>query len=237
MQIPRNLRLIYVHAYQSYVWNMVASKRIELFGLEVREGDLILVEQKNPENQKVVSIDEDGEEFEEDVAGTASDRVRALTKEDIDSGNYLIYDVVLPSPGYDVVYPTSPELMAVYEQVMAKDGLDPHNMRRRVQEFSLAGSYRPLMGRAEQLSYKIVRHRDNDDPILRTDLEILRAKKEKNEDLERVIDCSGTEDATQTAIVLKMRLGVSCYATMALREFMKADTSRFSANFDVKSNK
>ncbi|QRG37280.1 hypothetical protein FDK38_001652 [Candidozyma auris] len=236
MQIPRNLRLIYVHAYQSYVWNMVASKRIELFGLEVREGDLILVEQKNTENQKVVSIDEDGEEFEEDVAGTASDRVRALTKEDIDSGKYSIYDVVLPSPGYDVVYPTSPELMAVYEQVMAKDGLDPHNMRRRVQEFSLAGSYRPLMGRAEQLSYKIVRHRDNDDPILRTDLEILRAKKEKNEDLERVIDCSGTEDATQTAIVLKMRLGVSCYATMALREFMKADTSRFSANFDVKSN-
>ncbi|KAF3993718.1 hypothetical protein FT663_01131 [Candidozyma haemuli var. vulneris] len=236
MQIPRNLRLIYVHAYQSYVWNMVASKRIELFGLQVREGDLIMVEHKNAESQKVVSLDEDGEEFEEDVAGTLSDKVRALTKEDIDSGNFSIYDVVLPSPGYDVVYPTSPELMSVYEQVMAKDGLDPHNMGRRVQEFSLAGSYRPLMGKASQLSYKIVKHKDTQDPILRTDLEILRAKKENDTALDRIIDYSDSEEATQTGIVLQMRLGVSCYATMALREFMKADTSRFSANFDVKTN-
>lgn len=237
MQIPRNLRLIYVHAYQSYVWNMVASKRIELFGLQVREGDLIMVEEKNAESRKVTSIDEDGEEFEEDVAGTLSDKVRALTKEDIDSGKYSIYDVVLPSPGYDVVYPTSPELMSVYEDVMTKDGLDPHNMRRRVQEFSLAGSYRPLMGKATNLSYKLVKHKDTNDPILRTDLELLHAKKENDEALDKIIDYSGSEDATQTGIVLQMRLGVSCYATMALREFMKADTSRFSANFDVKTNK
>lgn len=237
MQIPRNLRLIYVHAYQSYVWNMVASKRIELYGLQVREGDLILVERKNAESKKVTTIDEDGQEFEEDVAGTLSDKVRALTKEDIESGTYTIYDVVLPSPGYDVVYPTSPELLSVYEEVMAKDGLDPHNMSRRVQEFSLAGSYRPLMGKATHLSYRIIKHKDTNDPILRTDLELLHAKKEKDEELDKIIDYSGSEEATQTGIVLQMRLGVSCYATMALREFMKADTSRFSANFDVKTNK
>ena len=31
---------MYVHAYQSYVWNSVVSRRIREFGLEPRIGDL-----------------------------------------------------------------------------------------------------------------------------------------------------------------------------------------------------
>lgn len=233
MQIPRNLRLIYVHAYQSYVWNLVASKRIELFGLEVQEGDLVMVEEKSVESKIVTEI-VDGEEFAEDVAGTRSDKVRPLSKEDISSGKYTIYDVVLPSPGYDVVYPTNPQLMEVYESSMAKDGLDPHKMTRKVKEFSLAGSYRPLMGRATDLSYQIVKYQEPTDALIRTDLEIIREKEATGTELARIVE-NDSPEAQRLAVILKMRLGVSSYATMALREFMKADTSRLSANFDVKA--
>lgn len=41
-QIPRNNRLMYVHSYQSVVWNTMVSRRIEAFGLKAVEGDLIL---------------------------------------------------------------------------------------------------------------------------------------------------------------------------------------------------
>ena len=42
LQIPRNNRLMYIHSYQSVVWNTMVSRRIEAFGLKAVEGDLVL---------------------------------------------------------------------------------------------------------------------------------------------------------------------------------------------------
>ena len=40
-KIPRNTRLMYVHSYQSFVWNKVASWRIQELGLTPVVGDLV----------------------------------------------------------------------------------------------------------------------------------------------------------------------------------------------------
>lgn len=39
--ISRNTRFIYVHAYQSYVWNRTVSERLKRFGTKVLIGDLV----------------------------------------------------------------------------------------------------------------------------------------------------------------------------------------------------
>lgn len=239
MSIPRNLRIMYAHAYQSYIWNQVVSKRIELFGMEVQEGDLIIDTEAN--KPAVPEVDENGDEFKEDVAGSNFIRARALTKDDIASGKFSIYDVVLPTPGFDIKYPTNKELEKVYVDVMAKDGLDPHNMGRKVREFSLAGSYRNIITKPQSLSYELVQYTDDQQPLIRTDLELLRMRAEAE-----AAGSEYTESRTikqeleegkeiKTAVVLRIQLGVSAYATMALREFMKADTSRLSENLNVRS--
>ena len=46
--ISRNIRFIYIHAYQSYVWNKAVSERLKKFGKQVLIGDLVI--KLNPEN-------------------------------------------------------------------------------------------------------------------------------------------------------------------------------------------
>ena len=67
-QIPRNLRLMYVHAYQSYVWNAVVSERIRAHGATAPiVGDLVFeqvagrVKAGNDEDEDTEMMDEEGE--------------------------------------------------------------------------------------------------------------------------------------------------------------------------------
>jgi tRNA pseudouridine13 synthase len=78
---------MYLHAYQSFIWNEAVSKRIELYGLAPCIGDLVQ-SAKNRRNKS-----------NEDSGKTAV----YITSENINS--FTIEDVVLPLPGHDVLYP------------------------------------------------------------------------------------------------------------------------------------
>ena len=146
IHITRGLRTMYLHAYQSHVWNHVVSKRWELHGDKVVEGDLVLVEKQtgsapaaDREDNDIINPD--------DELSSESVSARPLTAEEASSGQYTIHDVVLPTPGYEVTYPAN-SLGQFYVDFMslAENGaLDPHKMRRIKREFSLPGRYRKLM--------------------------------------------------------------------------------------------
>ncbi|KAK8076413.1 hypothetical protein PG994_003685 [Apiospora phragmitis] len=150
MSIPRNMRSMYLHSYQSLVWNFVASKRWELFGDSIVKGDLVLTNGSQPAKAKIDDDDEENIHLpknDDDDFGVREE-AHVVTEEDIQAGRYTIRDVVLPCPGSDIVYPDN-EVGKYYVEFMGKEengALDPYNMQRRQKEFSLTGAYRKFIG-------------------------------------------------------------------------------------------
>jgi tRNA pseudouridine13 synthase len=109
---------------------------------------------------------------------------RPLTAEDVASGKYTIFDVVLPQPGYDVVYPTN-EIGQFYKTFMASEQggkLDPYSMRRKHKEFSLSGGYRNLISRFQTIPEYLVRTYSRDEEqMYPTDLDLVLARKAREQ--------------------------------------------------------
>ena len=259
--IPRNLRLMYVHAYQSLVWNLAASHRWKYGHTELLRGDLVLVEDhkdKTASTDEPQHIDADGEVIIQPAVNDSAApeeerfvRARALSDEDIASVKYSIYDVVIPMPGFDVLYPEN-LLKDFYEPFMASErggGLDPHSMRRPWKDISLSGSYRKLLAKpAQDISFEIHAYSKDDEQFVETDLDRISNDKhpdsyhsatpderngtghsngsrgDEKADSHSVNGKDDQELAKQKiAVVLRMQLGSSQYATMVLRELMKLD--------------
>jgi tRNA pseudouridine13 synthase len=230
MTIPRTLRLMYVHAYQSLVWNVVA-------------GYLVLVhehrdkEASKPAAPKPRDVDDNGEivinpSGSENANANALDfeRARPLSAEEAASGQYTIWDVVLPQPGFDVEYPTN-EIGTFYKDFMASEKgghLDPHNMRRGWREVSLSGGYRKFLAKPLQpLSFEVHEYVKADKQFVVTDLQRIREANDvriEGEEPKTEVEMEDGEEQPdkKLAVVLRLQLASSQYATMALRELMKA---------------
>ena len=190
--IPFNLRLMYVHAYQSLVWNVVVSERWKRFGNNVVEGDLVISQEKD----RVVGhvnhneeVDEDGEAIVqpsgEDRAVNPSDkfvRARPVTREEVTSGEFDIFDVVLPTPGFDVQYPAN-VMAQVYEDFMASDrggSLKNSDGRDFWKTLKLSGNYRKILARpGKDISFQIETYKDENEQFVKTDLDWMNEQEAK----------------------------------------------------------
>ena len=260
MTLPRNLRLMYVHAYQSFVWNAMVSRRWELYGAELVEGDLVLVSEGAAEEEDG-GVDQDGDAVvkHEDEARENIQRARTLSAEEAASGTWNVEDLVLPLPGFDVVYPAN-AVGRAYEEFMGSEeggGLDPHGMRRGWKDVSLCGGYRRIVGRClGDVKWEVRRYANVEEQLVETDLDrakmeqaigsgqrIVVGETEGETTEEAEIEAGATDggkemdgveftrpadadDQGKLAVILRLSLGPSTYATMALRELMGAGGCR-----------
>ncbi|XP_008828963.1 pseudouridylate synthase 7 homolog isoform X2 [Nannospalax galili] len=182
--IPRNNRLMYIHSYQSYVWNNMVSKRIEDYGLKPVPGDLVL------KGATATYIEED------------------------DINNYSIHDVVMPLPGFDVIYPKH-KISEAYREMLTADNLDIDNMRHKIRDYSLSGAYRKIIIRPQNVSWEVVAYDDPKIPLFNTDVDNLEGKPPP----------VFASEGKYRALKMDFSLPPSTYATMAIREVLKMDTS------------
>ena len=183
MAITRNMRSLYPHAYQSLVWNTVASERWSRYGDKVIEGDLVIIDTGAKCANAQDEVDESGEVVihpaDDDVGLSYEDlyqRARPLSAEEAKSNKYTIFDIVLPTPGFDVEYPNN-DIGDFYKEFMGSrrgGGLDPANMRRPQKDFSLSGSYRKLLAQVgKDLTFNLQNYYEENEQLVETDLDKL----------------------------------------------------------------
>lgn len=200
--IPKRLRSMYLHLYQSYVWNTVLTKRIKQFGLDLLEGDLVLIENDDSEGQNKTDV-------------------KVVTKEDIETKKYSIYDVVMPTPGFKIFYPKNDILINFYNEVMKADNLNPSEMKKKNKNISLSGNYRKILEIPKNLSYTFLKYRTDEELLSDSDDSLLH-KSDTN--LKYSTNNEEFCNTEKIAIIIKMQLAVCSYATMALREVVKTFT-------------
>uniref|UniRef100_A0A453FML5 TRUD domain-containing protein n=2 Tax=Aegilops tauschii subsp. strangulata TaxID=200361 RepID=A0A453FML5_AEGTS len=233
MAIPRTLRLMYVHSYQSYLWNHAASMRAGMYGLSgVIEGDLVY-KKECPGEGTVTDASENNDDhtnasemdiFAETLPEETIQSVKIADSEDLLKAVYTLEDVVLPLPGSETLFPGN-EVAGIYHEIANKDGI------------SLTES---IHGVKDLMTYT-----DDKIHLVETDLDVLSKAKpsEVNELLstgashDDSLDTSGATILAETesigssdllpelAVKLSFTLPTSSYATMAIRELTKTSTS------------
>jgi len=224
LNLPRNMLMLYTHAYQSFIFNQIASKRREM-GLDVIEGDLVFTE--TPPTEVVDVIDEanvdDGEAAVEPTAESTVEveveskfltMVRPLTTEDVANKTFTIYDIVLPLPGFDIRYPTN-EIGSTYVELLAKDDLTSEKLKGKQNVFSLTGAYRKVFVKPESFSWNFMKYQSPTADLILSDYSKIFNDPEPKDD----------PAGENLSLIIDFILPPSAYATMALREIMKCDTS------------
>eukprot|EP00850_Spirogloea_muscicola_P001514 SM000005S17311 [mRNA] locus=s5:1339525:1350762:- [translate_table: standard] len=183
--IPRTLRMMYVHSYQSYLWNHAASHRIQKYGCNsVVEGDLVLVQGDSAGIADLVEVQfslnqglgdaegyvADDADAEEEAATGGGQKVVSL--EQAASGKFAASDIVLPLPGAATVLPAN-DVADVYRSLAAKDGVSltdsPHNVRDYSVQH-LKGDYRRVLQMLPDLEWKLMKYTSVLEPLAQSDL-------------------------------------------------------------------
>lgn len=217
--IPRNMRLMFVHSVQSYIWNRAASYRIKEGGCEcVKVGDLVLTKDNM---QHTVDCR---------TSALQAKAVKLLSEEDVAKGMYSIDDVVLPLVGTGIQYPGG-STGEHFETLLAEIGLTKGALGDiRDRELALKGDYRRLMCKPSDTDFEITLYDDSHHPLLQTDL-----MKVNGTPLPPPISAQSAEGdegqgeegqaGPHVGLIVCFTLPPSSYATIALRELMKRPTS------------
>ncbi|KAM7181548.1 pseudouridylate synthase PUS7L isoform 4-T10 [Macrochelys suwanniensis] len=141
LSIPHSMRIFYVHAYCSKIWNEATSFRFKTYGSKVVEGDLVLSEDNVDENSSL------------------NDRVRVVTASEESANKYAIHQVVLPMVGHSIKYPNN-KVEQWYQERLAKDGLQTCRFRVSALQLNTPGCYRHILKYIHNLSYHFLENNE-----------------------------------------------------------------------------
>ncbi|XP_039294456.1 LOW QUALITY PROTEIN: pseudouridylate synthase 7 homolog [Nilaparvata lugens] len=174
---------------------------------------------KSVENEK-------GHASEEHIVEEPVWKVRHLTEEEAKVTS--IDKIVYPLPGSQIVLPDN-IVREFYKEALAEEGVTMDSFKNKGSGnktlTSMYGTYRNIVVKPTDLSWKLVNYKDLSDDLFRSELDELRGN--------GVIE--HPETGSHRGLLLEFSLGSSSYATMLIRELMRCGTSStFHAHLTAK---
>mmetsp|Transcript_35242 Transcript_35242/g.140014 ORF Transcript_35242/g.140014 Transcript_35242/m.140014 type:complete len:423 (-) Transcript_35242:2892-4160(-) len=202
--LPYTLRMMYMHAVQSYIWNTMATARAKGGPLDfAEEGDLVYEDGAGVAKTSAEAKEQDDRPVRS---------VRQVTAEEARAKRVPIGDVVLPLIGEEVAAPAGPVGAAV-KRLMESLDVDLSKPIQKGLGFRAYGSYRRLIGSPKDVQYEIIRHKTDDEEILLTDRREMSGARQ------------GGGEGEKCALKIQFSLEAAEYATMCLRELTKQESS------------
>ncbi|KAJ3227133.1 multisubstrate pseudouridine synthase 7 [Clydaea vesicula] len=181
--------------------NHMVSLRIKTYGMKLVVGDLVLIKEKSLHSST--------------TGGRNPQNVLILNEENLQK--YSIKDLVLPLPGYDIIYPTN-SIREEYKNFMAKDNIDYKGMKREERDFSLPGNYRYVFASVQNLKVTA---------LSLNEMDIKNGLKVPDSEIGFLVSDlyinAFNLGGSKLAVVLEFDLNAACYATMVLREIAQCE--------------
>lgn len=223
--LNRNLRLLYIHAYQSYIWNQVVSYRISKYGLNLIEGDLVASDVINENNSNLIDdfdennntdLKEDLELINTNIIDDKSKFFEVINKDNI--SKYNIDNLYIPLIRKNNTFGDTD--IDKYTKKLLIDN-DKINLSS---DLLGKGDYRKVIQIPKNIEYAIIDHIDSEED-LQTPYYNVKEHPKSN----------GTN---YKSLRLQFQLPQSTYATMVFRELTKLSSSFISqTNLTIDNSK
>ena len=195
LALPRTIRALYAHSYVDRLWNLAATQRITCFGRQLTQGDLV---------------------YDETQEGS----FRLLAKDPKDDLFQDICSLLLPRPGSGMQLPTN-SVGSFMRSYLEYDGLNADDLNlegpNESETWRLTGCMRPVLVRPKKLLWHLEKSESSERPnasmgepakVTRATNHFSRARAKK--------------EVQGSNLLLDFHLGPGQYATMAMREVMRA---------------
>lgn len=127
MAIPKKMRTLYPHAYQSFLWNRVLSERITDFGKKVVPGDYVLV------NEEPIFVEDEK-----------------------DAEKYSLFEMAIPIFGSETNLKPESIVSKIYSKILKEEGVDADSFRDHHGCFMLNGGWRVGLIYPKNFRHKVV---------------------------------------------------------------------------------
>ncbi|XP_063696608.1 uncharacterized protein LOC134827747 [Culicoides brevitarsis] len=183
----------YTDAFLNVIWNQTVNKLIEKRGgsLKLAAGDLVFVD-KAAENFILHECSPTSSVLRDTVKEgqkSYAEYVKVLTEDDVKSGKYSVFDLLVPVLGFDVKYPEN-EVSTIIDELLNKNDISSKDWFQKAHSNTIhgvpvtfRGTYRKVLQKPVNVSFKIEKYTDEKLPLFLQDIPV--RKREEAEKAEK----------------------------------------------------